>query len=343
MKKTTYSAATLIAPGEIVLQERAIPAVAPGEVLVRVRYVGICGTDLALYTGSYRTSLPIVPGHEFAGEVAEVGSSRDSKWIGAKVTAEINNTCVSWDKPDKCTACRAGIPNHCRERTTLGITGCDGAFAELVKVPVGNLHILPETIPLRHGIFVEPLAAAIQTFELTPLSTGDTVVVLGAGRLGVLICRVASLKGARVVAVSRSPYKLQLARKFGAHILIDAAQADVADEIAALTDGLGTDIVVEATGTTEGLNQALRLVRPRGTVCLKSTPGQDAADLPITSLVVDEVRIQGSRCGPFGKAIRMMARHDLELDALISCIYPLAKTKAALDSAAGKFKVLLEV
>ena len=343
MKASTYRAAVLTAPGEIEIQERPVPDVAPDEALVRVRYAGICGTDLALFSGSYEASLPIVPGHEFAGEVVAVGDQRHSDWTGARVTAEINVTCASRELRDPCPACRAGIPNHCQRRTVLGIVNSDGALAELLKVPARNLHVLPETMPLHHGTFVEPLAAAIQTFELTPISAGDVVVVLGAGRLGVLVCKVASLKGARVVAVSRSPYKLQLARKFGSQVNIDACETDVRQEIMARTGGLGADVVVEATGTPEGLNAAFDLVKPRGTICLKSTPGRGAPEFPTTRAVVDEICIQCSRCGPFGKAIRMMARHNLDIDALVSQVYPLAEIKTALEAAAARFKVLVEI
>lgn len=342
MKPFTYKAAVLVSPGKIELQERCVGDLSPGEALVRVRHAGICGTDLALYQGSYAASLPMVPGHEFAGEVASVGDPGDSNWIGARVTAEINNTCISWGR-DRCAACQAGMPNHCQNRTVLGIDKCDGAFAELVRVPMRNLHALPEQMPLQHGAFVEPLAAAIQTFELRPISAGEVVVVLGAGRLGVLVCKVAALKGARVVAVSRSPYKLQLARKFGAHLLINARETDVRQEVLALTNGLGADVVVEATGTPDGLNEALELVRPRGTVCLKSTPGHGAPEFPLTRAVVNEINIQCSRCGPFGKAIRLIMRHSLNLDAPVSQVYPLSEANAAFEAARTKYKILMNI
>ncbi len=339
----TYKAAVLTAPGNIEIAERTTPSVSSGEALIRVRYAGICGTDLALYTGSYPAELPMVPGHEFSGEVLAVGDPQDSEWVGARVTAEINNTCVSWNLPDLCPACKSGIPNHCQKRTVLGIVNCDGIMAEIARVPVRNLHALPETMPLHHGPFVEPLAAAMQTFELTPLSPNETVVVMGAGRLGALVCKIAALKGARVIAASRSPYKLQLAKKFGAHVLVDASEADVRTEIMALTHGLGADVVVECTGTQEGLNSAFDLVRPQGTICIKSTPGTDANDFPRTRAVVNEVRVQGSRCGPFGKAIRLMARHKLDMDLLVSQTFPLGDITSAFEAASRKFKVLINM
>lgn len=339
----SYRAAVLVSPGKIEMQERPAPCLRPEEALIRVRHAGICGTDLALYSGTYEARLPMVPGHEFAGEVLAVGDERDSGWVGARVTAEINNTCLSWNQPDLCPACRAGMPNHCSRRTVLGISGADGAFAELVPAPVKNLHALPERMSFEHGTFVEPLAAAIQTFEVAPISPGDIVVVLGAGRLGVLMCKVAALKGARVVAVSRSAEKLQLAQRFGAHVLVDASKADVRSQVIALSGGLGADVVVEATGVPEGLNSAFELVRPRGTICTKSTPGSAATAFPLTRAVVDEIRVQGSRCGPFGKAIRLMTRHNLDMDALVTSVRPLSEIEAALNDARAKFKVLVRI
>lgn len=343
MTAPTYQAAVLTAPGKIELVERRVPDLAAGEALVRVSHAGICGTDLALYCGEYQAALPMVLGHEFSGHVVNTGDRRDSEWIGARVTAEINNTCISRALSGQCPACRAGIPSHCQTRTVLGISDCDGVFAEYVRVPVRNLHALPGTMPIQHGPFIEPLAAAMQTFELTPIAPKETVVVLGAGRLGVLVCKVAALKGARVIAVSRSPYKLQLARKFGAHILIDASEEDPRAEVMKLTDALGAHVVVEATGTQDGLNTAFDLVRPRGTICVKSMPGTGSHDFPLTRAVVDEIRIQGSRCGPFGKATRLMARHGLDMDLLISQVFPLDEICAAFEAAQRKFKVLVKI
>lgn len=336
-----YKAAVLASPGTIEIQERAVPTLSSAEALVRVHYAGICGTDLALYSGAYPASLPMVPGHEFAGEVLKVGDAYFSGWVGRRVTAEINNTCISWDLPKKCTACLADLPNHCQRRTVLGIVGSDGAFAELVKVPIRNLHAVPENIPFNEATFIEPLAAAIQTFELSPISPDETVVVLGVGRLGVLVCKVASLEGARVIAVGRSARNLALAGQFGASVTIDSSNSDAKAEVFALTGGLGADVVVEATGSPEGLGLAFELVRPRGAICLKSTPGGGSREFPLTKVVVDEIRIQGSRCGPFGKAIRLLA--SLDLKALISGVYPLEQAGAALEAAKSEFKALLRI
>lgn len=337
----TYLAAVLSSPGTIGLEERPTRSPGSGEALVRVRFAGICGTDLALLSGDYTTPLPIIPGHEFAGEVAQVGDGVDPQMVGSRVTGEINVTCLSRGDRQVCPACARGIPSHCSKRTVLGISSLDGAFAEYLTLPARNLHVLPRELPLHHGVFVEPLAAAIQTFELTQITPGDVVVVLGAGRLGVLICKVAALKGARVVAVAHSAYKLQLARKFGAHLLLEA-DADLRQQVLSLTEGLGADVVVECTGSSESMEQAMDLVRARGTVCLKSTPGDEMPRFPLTSAVVNEVRIECSRCGPFGKAIRLMLRHGLPIDALISARFALNDVRTAITAARTKFRVVIE-
>ncbi len=341
MTPQTCRAAVLRSPERIEIEERPIPGPGPGEALIRVRYAGICGTDLALFSGDYATQLPLVPGHEFAGEIAAVGEGVDAQLVGSHVTGEINVTCLSVGDEEPCQACLRGMPNHCSRRTVVGISGRDGAFQEYLLLPARNLHVLPAELPLHHGVLVEPLAAAIQTFELAEITPGDAVVVLGAGRLGVLICKVASLKGARVAAVSHSPYKLQLAKKYGAQALLEAG-GDIRQQVMDLTDGLGADIVVECTGSAGSLEQALDLVRPRGTVCLKSTPGDAMPPFPLTSAVVNEVRVQCSRCGPFGKAIRMMLRHGLAMDALISERFPLNNVRTALQAARTKYRVIIE-
>jgi threonine dehydrogenase-like Zn-dependent dehydrogenase len=219
----------------------------------------------------------------------------------------------------------------------------DGAFAQLVKVPVGNIHELPANLSMQEGVFVEPLAAAMQTFELTEIKDGDTVVVLGVGRLGILICAVASLMGARTIAVSRSKSKLQRAGKYGAAETIDASKYDVIRQIKLMTDGLGADIVLESTGSPAGINTAINLVRPRGTIALKTTAGIPANGIDTTRLVVDEIRVQGSRCGPFVKAIDLLQTGKIAVAPLIENTYPLAEVAQAIEAAKKTSKILIQV
>lgn len=337
-----YTAAVLQEPRQIKLEERAEPKLGRNEVLIQVDYAGICGTDIAIFSGEYPVPLPLVLGHEFTGTVAAVSSDAHSQLLGARVTAEINNTCIAYRREHLCYACRRNLPNHCTERTVIGIISHDGAFAQFVTVPVGSVHILPEGVSLQEGVFIEPLAAAIQTFELTTLNPGDIVVILGVGRLGILVCAVASLKGAKTIAVSRNPDKLKRARTYGATTVIDASACDIKREIAVMTDGLGADIVVESTGSPTGINTAIDIVRPHGMITLKSTCGLPASGIDTTKLVVDEIRIQGSRCGPFPKAIELLQSGEVSVASLIEDIYPLADIDHAIEAARTASKILVE-
>ncbi len=338
-----YKAAVLISPEEIRIEEREKPSLSDNEVLIKVKFAGVCGTDIALFSGQYKVPLPLVLGHEFSGEVVSVGNKLDEELIGKSIVAEINNTCIAYRNKDLCEFCKIGLSNHCPRRTVLGIISSDGAFAEFIRVPVGSVHVLPPEISLEKAVLVEPLAAAVQTFELTPVSKGDTVAVLGVGRLGALICAVANALGARVIAISRSNWKLKRAKNFGASEVINSSLGDPVKKTKGYTDGIGADIVVEATGTPDGLSLALELVRPRGTVALKTTCGVEQCHIDSTKTVVNEIRIQGSRCGPFEKAISMLKQREIPFQRLISHFYPLEKTREAIITARTASKVLIDL
>ena len=347
-----YEAATLHQPRQIKIEKRALPSLGDNEVLIKVAFAGVCGTDIAIFEGEYAVSLPLVIGHEFTGEVSAVGHNVSDALLGKHVTAEINNTCLSYNPSMKvnaatpetlCPACRGNLPNHCTRRTVVGIIDCDGAFAQFIKAPAGNVHELPESISLQEGVFIEPLAAAIQTFLMTEIKKGDTVVVLGAGRLGVLVCAVASFSGAKVVAVSRSEDKLARAKRFGAKETVNASTVELIKTIKAMTDGLGADVVVESTGTPAGINQALDLARPGGTIALKTTCGVPASGIDMTKLVVDEIRIQGSRCGSFHQAIDVLKIKNIPVSSLITDVYPLKAVAEAIERAKRTSKVLISL
>ena len=337
-----HRAALLSAIRKFEIVKRQFPPLQPGEAVIRVEFAGVCGTDIALFSGDYSAPLPLVPGHEFVGEVVEVGREADQSWIGKRVTAEINNTCRAYHRDAFCAACRRGLFNHCLKRTVVGIIGYDGAYAEYLRAPVLNLHPLPDIITWEEGVFIEPLAAAIQTFELTPISSSSNVVVLGVGRLGLLICAVAALKRARVCAVSRSPAKLKRAFAWGATETIRANRSKWVGTVREWTRGIGADVVVDATGSPEGFRLAAEIVRPRGTIALKTTCGLPATGIDTTKLVVDEVRIQPSRCGPFAKAIGLMTRLGLPLTSLVSEVFPLEDTTSAVEAATSSTKILIQ-
>ncbi len=286
-----------------------------GEVLVRVKLVGICGTDLELLRG-YK-GFSGVPGHEFVG-VAQSGNYAEKRVVG-----EINVGC------GRCEFCGAGMKEHCLRREVIGLTR-DGAMAELVAIPEENLHPIPDEVPDEVAVFTEPLAAALRVLETAQVRPRDRVVVLGAGRLGQLVARVLALTGCGLTVIDRNDWKLRLLRGLGAKLRSSAEGVENA-----------ADVVVECTGRPEGLKTALRLVKPMGTVVLKSTTAEGAVVDP--SLVVKEVRVVGSRCGPFEPAISLLRRGLVRVDDLISAIYPLERVEEAFEEARRSIKVLLRV
>lgn len=334
-------AAVLTAPRTLTLENRQSLSPGAGEVIISVEHTGVCGTDLALFSGDYPSPLPLVCGHEFVGQVTDRGEGVESHWRHCRVVAEINNSCTAYNRKTLCAACRRGMPGHCLQRDVTGIIKRDGAFAEQVKIPAGALHKLPEGLDPLTAVLTEPLAAALQTFEMTPLTGDETVVVLGPGRLGILIVFAAALKGANVIACSRSQQKRERAKVFGAS---DACSPEtISEKVMEATEGLGADIVIDATGTPEGIDQAINLVRPRGVVCVKTTCGLPVTGLNMTKLVVDEVQIQGSRCGPFAQALDILNNHQNKLGSLITSVRPLQEAQMAVESAFQEDKVVLQM
>jgi threonine dehydrogenase-like Zn-dependent dehydrogenase len=331
----------LITPGKIEITERAPLSAEPGEVVIQVQHAGICGTDLSLFHGDYPVPLPHICGHEFMGRVIETGEGVGRKWIGKTVTAEINNTCLAYEKKSLCAACKKGVPSHCQTRTVTGIINHSGAFADEVKVAAGTLHEIPSNVDPLIATLTEPLAAALQTFVMSPMQKDETLVVIGPGRLGILIIFAASLKGIKTIAVSRSKTKRNRAIQFGAQHAF--APDNALEEIKNMTKGLGADIVVDTTGNPEGITQALKIVRPQGTISCKTTCGLPATGLDMTQLVVDEIRLQGSRCGPFDPALKIIQPHQQKLKSLISSTRPLEEIQAALESATKEDKIVLNM
>ncbi|MCS7179374.1 MAG: alcohol dehydrogenase catalytic domain-containing protein [Anaerolineae bacterium] len=298
------------------------PALPPGETLVRVRLAGICNTDLEIVRGymGFRGVL----GHEFVGVVEE---AEDPSLVGQRVVGEINASC------GECPTCRAGRPTHCPNRTTLGIWGRDGAFAEYLTLPIRNLHIVPEDVPDEAAVFTEPLAAALEILEGVHLRPTDRVVVLGDGKLGLLVAQVLAMTGCDLMVVGHHREKLDLLARRGIPTALESE-----------AEGLSANVVVECTGRPDGFAAARRILRPRGTLVLKSTyHGRVETDL--TGLVVDEITLVGSRCGPFPPALRLLARGLVDVGALISAVYPLDRGMEAFAQAAqpGVLKVLLRM
>ncbi len=299
---------------------RPEPVPADGEVLVRVLCAGVCETDLQLVKGymGFRGVL----GHEFVG-VAESGP-----FAGRRVVGEINCACR------RCDTCRAGYPTHCPHRTVLGILNHDGAFADHIAVPQHNLHLVPDALPNDVAVFTEPVAAAYQIPAQLEIGRHDRVVVLGDGRLGNLCAQVLARISDRVLAVGKHASKLALLSARGI-------------ETALLSDVLGerlADVVVDCTGSATGLPTALRLVRPRGTIVLKTTVA-GSQELAWAPFVIDEVTLVGSRCGPFDRALKGLEDGEVDVRPLLADRFDLSRGLDALAraQAPGVLKVLLDV
>jgi alcohol dehydrogenase len=318
--------------GRLSLRDLPDPKRSPGEALIRVRLAGICGTDRQILKGY--SGFHGIPGHEFVGEVIECD---DRRWIGRRVVGEINVTC------GHCEWCRRGLERHCVSRTVMGIIGRPGAFAEFVTLPVANLHEVPNEVPDEEAVFVEPLAAAAEILEQMPLARGTRVAVLGAGRLGLLVAQVLRHAGADVTMIGRSEWKLKLARSWGLNtVKLEAGGGSGAGRDAPGLAPRSIAVVVEATSSPEGLEQALQLVEPRGVVVMKST-FHELAHFDTANLVVNEITLLGSRCGNFATAIDLLRRDAIHVEEMISRVFPLAEALEAFGylESASCLKVLL--
>ena len=297
------------------------PVRPPGFALIRLLYGGICNTDLELQRGYY--DFCGIPGHEFAGEVIDAD---DTTWIGKRVVGEINLGCHD------CDWCRKGLSRHCPRRMVLGIVKHPGAFQELLTLPERNLHLIPDRVSTEAAVFTESLAAACEILDQVRFRCGAEVAVLGDGKLGLLIALALDAHGLRVVQFGHHPEKLRIAAKQGVHTEV----------VHGVLPEAAYEWVVDATGSSEGLAQAARMVRPRGTVVMKSTVHGVVA-LNTAPLIVNEVTLIGSRCGRFEPALQLLAQRTIPVEDLISETLPLSDAPRAFERAAkkGTLKVLL--
>jgi len=299
------------------------PGLAAGDTLVRIRQAGICATDLEITKGYM--GFKGVLGHEFVGEVVE---SPDKALLKQRVVGEINVVC------GRCDLCVAGLSSHCRNRTVLGIQNRDGAFADYVRLPAVNLHVLPASVDNDQAVFVEPLAAAFQVLKQIKLDGRRWVTVLGDGRLGLLVAQVLQSVGCPVRVIGKYPEKLALCEKWSIR----------SRPLADIVPRHDQDVVVDCTGSPNGFELAMQMVRPRGTIVLKSTFAS-GKPLNLAPLVIDEVTVIGSRCGPFKEAIRALAEKEIDVVSLIHRRMKLEQGVEAMNLAArpGVLKVLLSM
>jgi alcohol dehydrogenase len=298
-----------------------MPRVPLGFARIRLLAAGICSTDLELQRGYY--GFRGTPGHEFVGEVIAAG---DAGWIGKRVAGEINLACGA------CEWCQRDLGRHCPHRTVLGIVKHPGAFREFLTLPVRNLHIVPSSIPDEHAVFIEPAAAACEILDQVRILAGAPIAVVGDGKLGLLIAQVLRARGARVHLYGRHREKLRLVE----------GEAVTTEVIGKKLPERAWPMVVDATGSPEGLRAAIAMCEPRGTVIMKSTV-HGLVKIDTAPAIVNEITLIGSRCGRFEPAIRLLASGRVKVGRLISDEFPLSRAPEAFKMAAtrGVLKVLL--
>jgi len=319
--------AAVIDHGTMRLERRPRPTVGPDQALIRVRLAGICHTDIELLRG-YKGFFGI-PGHEFVGQVVEAPNAPEL--VGARITGEINIGC------GVCPTCRTAGPRHCPNRHTLGIDGWDGAFAEYLVLPTANLHVIPDGISDMEAVFVEPLAAALEPGQQLHLTAGQSVLVLGDGKLGILTACGLRYQVPGLILAGRHAHKLAIAAAQGVAIRL-------ADDPVELVRRCGRfDVVIEATGRPQGLSSALDLVRPEGVVVVKTTVAAETT-LDMAKVVVNEITLLGSRCGNFKLAMAYLRDGLVDVMPLVEIIRPFRECVDAMAVAArpGAMKVLLQ-
>jgi threonine dehydrogenase-like Zn-dependent dehydrogenase len=322
----------------LVAQTKPLPRLRPQWALVRVRLAGICNTDIEILRGYH--NFRGTPGHEFVGEVADVAGMagrEKARWLGQRVVGEINIPCVPLGVRRVCRYCRRGVFAHCENRRVLGIVAHDGAFAEYLALPLVNLRRVPRNVSDEQAVFTEPLAAACEILEQVPVRKHREAAVLGDGKLAQLIARVLRTAGLRVVLFGKHGNKLALARRAG--ITAIRVRGDGGNLRAARR---GFPLVIEATGSPSGLALAQLLTEPRGTLVLKSTYHGPAA-VEMWAVVVKEIAVIGSRCGPFVRALHLLRKKKVNPCPLITRVFALRDAPKAIRFAQkpGVMKVLL--
>jgi threonine dehydrogenase-like Zn-dependent dehydrogenase len=307
------------------IQEVPIPKVSDSQVLIKVKAVGICGTDFAITNGDLPIATPIILGHEFSGEIVKIGKDVDRSWLGTRVTSEINS-----HLDFECFYCQRGMYTQCISRKAIGID-INGALAEYIVVESYLIHEIPEKLSFEEATFIEPLAAAYQTFEMMPLNQDDkNVAIFGLGKLGLLILQVARSHDLNIMAVDGSELKLSLAKKLGAkHVINRFKVSNISEEIKKITNNFGADIVIDCTGVPKALDEIVASCRTRGKIHVKSTHGIETP-INLTEIVVREITLYSSRCGPFELAIKGLKSGRIKVKDLITKIIPFEGVEAIL-------------
>lgn len=296
-----------------VISNHPVPTPEKGEALIRVLMAGICNTDIEILKGYM--GFKGIPGHEFVGVVHKI-NGRDKRLLGKRVVGEINCGCGT------CNYCRKGLKNHCPERKVLGILNKDGAFAEYMTLPIENLHRVPSNISDEEAVFTEPIAAAFEILRQVKIKKGDKILVMGDGKLGLLISFVMKRVNPDLTLLGKHNDKLRIATK-------QKIKTILLDDLNIRKD---YDIVIDSTGTANGFDLSLRLVKPRGVVVLKSTVAE-GIPLNLAPVVIDEITVIGSRCGPFKPALDALSKRQVNPIPLITQTFGFDKAGEAFDRA----------
>ena len=300
------------------------PPLMPGDVRIEVRAVGVCGTDIAIWRGDYETNLPIVLGHEITGVIHE--SSVPELKPGTLVTTEVEVSC------SRCWYCRHNQRRLCANREILGVT-TDGGLSEYLTVPAELVHSLPLGVDVIAGVFIEPLASAIKTYEEVPAAEDEPIVVIGSGRLGLLTAQVYDAYGANVIVLGKNRWRLGLVRQLGIPNTISSEDEDWKERIRELTTDQGPRVVIEATGNGDGFRMGLEIIRSGGRLALKSIHDKMVEFNP-SELVTRDLKLIGTSSGPFEKAIDMLDKGRIEVKRMITKRFKLEDGAKAFELAA---------
>lgn len=337
-------AAVLHGPKDLRVEKIEIPKIGDNEVLIKVKCCGVCGTDPHIYNGRFPAPFPLVLGHEFSGEVVEVGKSVKNTKVGDKVTADINIACGS------CYYCNMGQKLFCEDIVQLGVH-VNGAFAEYIKAPAVNVYKLPDSMTWEEGAYVEPLACVINGQERIDMKLGSTVVIIGAGPMGLAHALLSKQNGAsKVIITELNAVRLQKARDLGIDYVIDASKENAVEKVKELTEGRGADYVIEAVGSVPTYKQGLEMVRKGGTMLFYGAAPADA-ELSIKpfEIYAKELKLIGSYAGTYDrwtKAINMIANNRFIPSDIISNKMPLEKIKEAIleaDTNKDGLKIMVTV
>ncbi|MCK5156493.1 MAG: zinc-dependent alcohol dehydrogenase family protein [Spirochaetales bacterium] len=317
---------------KLLVKDVAKPGIRQNEILVKVDTCGICGTDIKLYKGKYTANMPVVLGHEYAGEVVEIGKDVKRIRVGDRIVPDPNESC------GVCYWCRSGKPCFCSDLAAYGVLR-DGGFAEYAKLTEKGAHKIPDELDYETASFTEPVSCAVHCIDRAAIQPGETVLIIGGGSTGQILLQLARDCGAsRLIMVTRSEWKLRLAESFGAADVINADKENVLEKTLDITDGLGADVIIEAVGTARTIEQAVTLAKKTGRIIIFgfAPEGVEARIMPF-DIISKELTIMGSWVNPytFPRALMVLANKKIDVETLIS-------TRLPLDDIVKGFKLMME-